>query len=560
MFAPVQDLGLVAIWDDGDGSHSEQHAPQPHAREVLLLRAAHDKCGFLLGSTSCTVEAAQLVGTGWALPLAAGREQVRTAAPLVRTVGDGELARDEAARVARLPSLAWQVVREGLKQRPGAGAGAPARLCAPAGLRALPYARPLPRTARGRWRRGAGGTCTAAGAAAAEQRLALRGVRGLRLRAQVVGARRTAEELGRAFPAVPVRTSGRDHVLDSVPDRPALVVSTPGAEPVAEGGGYAAALLLDGWAMLGRPDLRAGEEALRRWMQAALAWCAATGRGRHGGRGRRADPAAGAGAGALGPGRATPCAELAERAELRIPAGVPDGGGDRAGRTRSVRSWPPPNCRGDAEVLGPVPLPVTDPGGRAGRAIRRRGSAGSGPCCGCRRAAGRRWRRALKAAQAGAAGSGWRRSGTGADRPAGHRLRSVLQVLAGSAERRPWVSARRPDARTAMHLLRCAHLPASPSPPPAPVGRPRAAAVAERPCVASGEERLSRPAAPGKTARARVSSRRERGAAVGCGGMDGAAGTAGAVPGMAVRAGRGAVASCGRSGSAAVGCAARRAP
>jgi primosomal protein N' (replication factor Y) len=28
-------------------------------------------------------------------------------------------------------------------------------------------------------------------------------------------------------------------------------------------------LLLDGWALLGRPDLRAGEEALRRWLNAA---------------------------------------------------------------------------------------------------------------------------------------------------------------------------------------------------------------------------------------------------------------------------------------------------
>lgn len=78
-----------------------------------------------------------------------------------------------------------------------------------------------------------------------------------RLRAQVVGARRTAEELGKAFPRIPVRTSGRDAVLASVPAEPALVISTPGAEPVAEGG-YAAALLLDGWALLSRPDLRAG--------------------------------------------------------------------------------------------------------------------------------------------------------------------------------------------------------------------------------------------------------------------------------------------------------------
>jgi primosomal protein N' (replication factor Y) len=84
----------------------------------------------------------------------------------------------------------------------------------------------------------------------------------------VVGARRTAEELGRAFPAVPVKTSGRDAVLATVEAAPALVVATPGAEPVAEGG-YAAAVLLDGWALLGRPDLRAAEETLRRWMNAA---------------------------------------------------------------------------------------------------------------------------------------------------------------------------------------------------------------------------------------------------------------------------------------------------
>jgi primosomal protein N' (replication factor Y) len=33
--------------------------------------------------------------------------------------------------------------------------------------------------------------------------------------------------------------------------------------------GYAAALLLDGWALLGRPSLRAAEETLRRWLNAA---------------------------------------------------------------------------------------------------------------------------------------------------------------------------------------------------------------------------------------------------------------------------------------------------
>jgi primosomal protein N' (replication factor Y) len=65
-----------------------------------------------------------------------------------------------------------------------------------------------------------------------------------------------------------VRTSDRDEVVPTVDGKPALVVATPGAEPVAEGG-YGAVLLLDGWALLSRADLRAGEEALRRWANAA---------------------------------------------------------------------------------------------------------------------------------------------------------------------------------------------------------------------------------------------------------------------------------------------------
>ena len=91
---------------------------------------------------------------------------------------------------------------------------------------------------------------------------------GHRLRSSVVGARRTAEELGRAFPGVPVERSGAGTVLDAVAAGPRLVVSTPGAEPVAPGG-YAAALLLDAWALLERPSLTAGEESLRRWLAAA---------------------------------------------------------------------------------------------------------------------------------------------------------------------------------------------------------------------------------------------------------------------------------------------------
>ncbi|MFF8969463.1 primosomal protein N' [Streptomyces sp. NPDC014995] len=361
MFAPVRDLGLVAIWDDGDDSHSEQHAPQPHARDVLLLRAAQDKCAFLMGGWSCTVEGAQLVESGWARPLVAAREQVRGAAPLVRTVGDQDLARDEAARAARLPTLAWQAVREGLRQGPVL-VQVPRRGYVPRMACADCRAPARCRHCSGPLEARDGGALSCGWCGREESAWHCPECGGFRLRAQVVGARRTAEELGRAFPAVPVRTSGREHVLDTVPGTPALVVSTPGAEPVAEGG-YAAALLLDGWAMLARPDLRAGEDALRRWIAAAAL---VRPQGDGGTVVVVAEPT-------LRPVQALvrwdpvghAVRELAERAELGFPpvsrmAAV-------AGTAEAVAEFlGTVELPAEAEVLGPVPLPVT-PAGRARR-------------------------------------------------------------------------------------------------------------------------------------------------------------------------------------------------
>jgi primosomal protein N' (replication factor Y) len=80
---------------------------------------------------------------------------------------------------------------------------------------------------------------------------------------------RTAEELGRAFPGASVVVSRADRVLPAVPARGGLVLATCGVEPAAPAPGYAAAVLLDADVLLERPDLRAAEEALRRWRAAA---------------------------------------------------------------------------------------------------------------------------------------------------------------------------------------------------------------------------------------------------------------------------------------------------
>ncbi|WP_329570438.1 primosomal protein N' [Kitasatospora sp. NBC_01266] len=354
VFAPVHDLGLLIVWSDGDSSHSDPRAPHPHVREVALLRAAEEGAAVLLGGLAMTVEGAQLLRTGWARPLAADRATVREVAPRVRTVEEGDQARDAAAQAARLPTVAWQTAREALRSGPV--------------LVQVPRRGYVPRLACGRCRTPARcGSCAGPlEALGADQALCCawcgmvaedwhcEECGSFRLRAQVVGARRTAEELGKAFPGIPVRTSGRDAVLASVPDEPALVISTPGAEPVAEGGGYAAALLLDGWALLSRPDLRSGEEALRLWLAAAalvrpageggLVLIVAEPTARPVQALVRWDPA----------GHAD--LELAERAQLGFPpvsrmaavTGTPSAVADLLAVTRLPE---------EADVLGPVPLP-----------------------------------------------------------------------------------------------------------------------------------------------------------------------------------------------------------
>ena len=348
-WAPVADLGLVACWDDGDDLLAEPRAPYPHAREVLLLRVHEARAAVLLGGHTCTVEAAQLIDTGWARPLAATRDVARTAAAQVTVAGDdSDVAQDEASRAARIPSVVWRVARDALAngpvlvQVPRAGylpAVACARCRFPA--RCAHCHGPLALAARA-----AAPRCGWCGRTANDW--ACQQCGGNRIRALRTGATRTAEELGRAFAGVPVRTSSGDHILDSVGPEPSLVIATPGAEPMTDDG-YAAALLLDGQLLLARPDLRASEEALRRWA-AAAALVRSTGRVA-----LVADPAHPAVQALV---RADPLgfadSQLAERAQLRLPPaarlaeieGAPEDIADVIGGL----TLPP-----GGEVLGPLP-------------------------------------------------------------------------------------------------------------------------------------------------------------------------------------------------------------
>lgn len=269
-FAPVADLGLVACFDDGDANLIERQAPYCHARDVLLLRAQQRSCSALFGGYAVSPEAQRLVQTGWARGLAPVRPDLRWASPHLRATSDSfERTRDPLAALARIPQTAHRVAKEALEHGPVlvqvARTGyAPSLACQRCRASArCPHCHGplrLEKDSRShatcRWcHRGVGDwRCPECG--------------GDRWRLTTVGALRTAEELGRAFPQVPVINSSAENVRSEVGRAPSLVVATPGAEPRALGG-YQAALLLDGDRMLARDSLRAAEDVLRRWMNAA---------------------------------------------------------------------------------------------------------------------------------------------------------------------------------------------------------------------------------------------------------------------------------------------------
>ncbi|WP_332643239.1 primosomal protein N' [Aeromicrobium sp.] len=360
-FAPVHDLGLVAMWDDGDDLYAEPRAPYPHAREVLLLRATASSSALLIGGYARTAEGQSLVESGWCTELVAGQTARRTAWPRLE-VTDGSVAGSAPARLpqevfravrAATGAVLMQVPRRGYRESLSCQACRhPARCTACQG--------PLVQTS-------ASAPIACRWCATEVPSWSCDNCGGTKLRAPVVGQLRTAEEFARAFPDLPVVTSGGDTILDDVEPERVLVLATPGAEPHVQGG-FDVVVLLDTWLMTGRDDIRVEEEAHRRWFNALAL--------------------AGPGAIAIAVGDATmlqalvrsdpagfAARELASRAETHLPPtarlATVDASDDVLAELAG-RTWTP-----NTEVLGPVPVdPRDDQAGQRLilRAPRREGS------------------------------------------------------------------------------------------------------------------------------------------------------------------------------------------
>jgi len=262
IYAPAKKLGLIAVWDDGDPLHSEPLSPYVHTRDAALLRQEQQECALMFVGHARSTEVERLVELGWLRSVSPKPLVLPKVLPTANQAGG-----DRLAAQARIPSAAWKAARAGLDTgpvlvqvaRPGY---APRLACADCAqtARCLKCEGPLSqKSARSI------PACLWCGALAVPWHCT--NCEGEKLRTVGVGATRTAEDLGRAFPGVRVIIADGERQILTVGPEPALVIATRGAEPIAAGG-YRAVLLLDGERMVARESLRVGEDCLRWWSNA----------------------------------------------------------------------------------------------------------------------------------------------------------------------------------------------------------------------------------------------------------------------------------------------------
>lgn len=262
VLTPVPRLTALAIWDDGNSSYREQHAPYPNVLAVAAMRAEREGAGLLIGGFSQSVAARALVEHGWAEAAPAARGVVRDAIPAISVLGTEEREREGGSGWHWMPGRAWAAARAALGigpvlvlvPRSGYVQGVACASC-----RAWAVCRdcggPLALASRT-----AEPTCIECGLTHRDWHCHECG--DARFAHVRQGIERIAEQLRSMEPGaeVTVSSSGTGIVSDGAVTG-GFVVGTPGAVPAARGG-YAYAVVVDAGALVG-PGLDGEEDALR---------------------------------------------------------------------------------------------------------------------------------------------------------------------------------------------------------------------------------------------------------------------------------------------------------
>lgn len=265
VFAPLSDLGLIAIWDDADENYFSQQSPYWNAREVALMRSKLNNCDILFFGNTESIAVNQLVKDEQIRRQTGIKEgQSNKYWPQIITLDNSSSDPRELSK--RIPNKAWMVIKDGLVSgnvliqvpRLGYSSNLQCSKCRES-ARCTECSGPLLTK-----QKNGSPECKWCGKMASNWKCRFCNSRDFRI--TVIGQTKTVEELGKTFPGIKIVTSGGSNILREIDLENCIVVATPGAEPVTKNG-YSAAVLLDAYLLLGVPSLAASEECLRKWMR-----------------------------------------------------------------------------------------------------------------------------------------------------------------------------------------------------------------------------------------------------------------------------------------------------
>ncbi|MHA3724268.1 primosomal protein N' family DNA-binding protein [Leucobacter sp. HY1910] len=259
VYAPAHALGAILLWDDGDPVLAEPLAPYVHARDSALVRAGQAGAGLFFGAHARSAEVQRLIDIGYV--------RAQQNPPKRTRILHADAAMTPDAFAGRVPEIAARTIREALQSGPvlvqvATPGYAPIAACHDCGELARCLACQGPIGFRSAQR----AACRWCGTNAATWHCSE--CNGRYLVERGMGSERTVEQFERQFAGARILLSDGEHARERVDARPALVVATRGAEPLAAGG-YRAVVLLDAERLLSRESLRSAEDCVRWWENAA---------------------------------------------------------------------------------------------------------------------------------------------------------------------------------------------------------------------------------------------------------------------------------------------------
>ena len=250
IYSPVPANTTLVIWDDGDQSHYDQQSPYLSTRDIALIRQSQFACDIHFLSHSRSTEVQRLIEIGYL------SEQISSNWRPKVAVSEGR----------GLDGTAFKTIKKGLETGPVLF-----QVASPGIARSLYCescnSRSMCSNCHGPLWLNAAGKITCRWCGQFNLDFHCSKCSGTKLSQGAAGVTRWVEQLGKSFPGVPIREITADDELKIINAKPAIVVATPGIEPISPVG-YSAIVLIDCAAQLSRDSLRAPQDALRAWLNA----------------------------------------------------------------------------------------------------------------------------------------------------------------------------------------------------------------------------------------------------------------------------------------------------